>query len=266
MNSVPFEIGETYHRVEEIHERFGGNRYSGISPCTNYPCVFVFFGESGKWHGYDDEFTDDGRFLYTGEGRVGDMTMDGGNAAIQDHKSNGNELHVFELGEGAWEVTYVGQYKYNTHYLTTLPDRNRNLREAIRFELVPSGGLDIDTGIRSLDDVPLSELRRQVEASVSGKRTVSTESNARTTYPRSEVVKRYALRVADGVCQGCSNEAPFVSTSGEPFLEVHHLHRRSDGGADNPDNVIALCPNCHRRVHYGRDGDDFNRQLIEHSE
>jgi len=77
------------------------------------------------------------------------------------------------------------------------------------------------------------------------------------------MVKEFALRHADGVCQGCNQEAPFVDESGEPFLEVHHLHRRSDGGADEPENVIALCPNCHRRVHHGQDGKEFNRQLIE---
>ncbi|MDY7081344.1 MAG: HNH endonuclease [Halobacteria archaeon] len=46
-------------------------------------------------------------------------------------------------------------------------------------------------------------------------------------------------------------------------MEVHHLHRHSDGGVDHPDNVIALCPNCHRRVHYGKDGDSFNQKLIK---
>ncbi|ESP88045.1 HNH endonuclease [Candidatus Halobonum tyrrellensis] len=44
---------------------------------------------------------------------------------------------------------------------------------------------------------------------------------------------------------------------------MHHLHRRSDGGADDPDNVVALCPNCHRRVHHGREGETFEADLVE---
>ena len=263
MTKLSFEIGESYHRVEDIHEQFGGNRYSGISPCAEYPYVFVFYGKSGEWHGYDDEFTEEGRFLYTGEGRDGDMTMDGGNKAIHDHAKNGNEIHVFEIEDGAWKVSYVGQYQYDNHYWTTLPDRSKNLRDAIRFELVPIGGLDIDTGIADLEKASVEELRELAEASVSGQSTTTTESSSRTTYSRSEVVKKYALRVADGVCQGCKQDAPFKNTDGEPFLEVHHLRRRSDGGADHPDNVVALCPNCHRRAHYGQDGTEFNQQLIE---
>jgi 5-methylcytosine-specific restriction protein A len=53
---------------------------------------------------------------------------------------------------------------------------------------------------------------------------------------------------------------------GRPDRHVHHLHRRSDGGADDPENVIALCPNCHRRVHHGRDSEEFNQELIRKAE
>lgn len=263
MDSVPFQVGETYHRVEDIHEEFGGNRYSGISPCADYPFVFVFFGESADWHGYEDELLDDGTFLYSGEGQEGDMTMDAGNAAIREHQANGEELHVFEIEEGAWEVTYVGEYQYKNYSNLQLPDSNDEMREAIRFELVPVGGLEMDTGERSLDELSREELYEQAEASVSGEQTPTETSSSRTTYQRSEVVKQYALEEADGVCQGCESEAPFLDESGEPFLEVHHMKRRSDGGADHPDNVVALCPNCHRRVHHGQDGDEFNQQLIE---
>jgi len=69
--------------------------------------------------------------------------------------------------------------------------------------------------------------------------------------------------MADGICQGCHREAPFLDESGDPFLEVHHLHRVSDGGVDDPENVIAICPNCHREVHHGQDGDQLNEELIE---
>jgi 5-methylcytosine-specific restriction protein A len=35
----------------------------------------------------------------------------------------------------------------------------------------------------------------------------------------------------------------------------------SDAGPDDPRWVIALCPNCHRRAHYGEDKDSFNKHL-----
>ncbi|WP_246259362.1 MULTISPECIES: HNH endonuclease [Chelativorans] len=46
-------------------------------------------------------------------------------------------------------------------------------------------------------------------------------------------------------------------------MEPHHLRRLSDGGPDDPRFVIALCPNCHRRVHHGMDGQAYNTELLD---
>ena len=43
--------------------------------------------------------------------------------------------------------------------------------------------------------------------------------------------------------------APFNDKKGRPFLESHHIRWLSEGGADSIDNVAALCPNCHRKMH-----------------
>jgi hypothetical protein len=60
------------------------------------------------------------------------------------------------------------------------------------------------------------------------------------------------LERASGVCEECSNPAPFIKASdGTPYLEVHHKIRLADGGDDTVDNAIAVCPNCHRKLHYG---------------
>ena len=32
-------------------------------------------------------------------------------------------------------------------------------------------------------------------------------------------------------------------------LDMHHLDSVGEGGSDDPNNLIALCPNCHRRHH-----------------
>lgn len=66
---------------------------------------------------------------------------------------------------------------------------------------------------------------------------------------RSEQVKIYAKMRAKGVCELCENPAPFDDKYGVPFLEVHHIIFLSEGGKDNIDNVAALCPNCHRKIH-----------------
>jgi 5-methylcytosine-specific restriction enzyme A len=72
-----------------------------------------------------------------------------------------------------------------------------------------------------------------------------------TNYTRDPKVKAWVLREASGRCECCNSETPFITAEGEPFLEVHHLRRLADGGSDTVTNAVALCPNCHREMHYG---------------
>lgn len=66
-----------------------------------------------------------------------------------------------------------------------------------------------------------------------------------------DVVIEVLLR-AQGICEGCKTEAPFLRRSdGTPYLEVHHRRPLSENGEDTVQNAIALCPNCHRHSHFG---------------
>ncbi len=73
-----------------------------------------------------------------------------------------------------------------------------------------------------------------------------------TLYLRNPHVISERLAIAKGVCEDCKEPAPFTKCDGdEPFLEVHHIKFLSKGGEDSLENTVALCPNCHRKRHYG---------------
>lgn len=76
------------------------------------------------------------------------------------------------------------------------------------------------------------------------KRKITTE-----VYERNSYISEYAKRHAKGKCQLCKSPAPFRNKLGQPFLETHHIVWLSQGGADTIDNTVALCPNCHRKMH-----------------
>ncbi len=80
-------------------------------------------------------------------------------------------------------------------------------------------------------------------------------------FDRSKSVVTYALSRANGICEGCDQQAPFLRKNGEPYLEVHHIKEVASGGSDALVNVIALCPNCHRRVTHGQDKTEYNQGL-----
>lgn len=68
-------------------------------------------------------------------------------------------------------------------------------------------------------------------------------------FVRNSELRRRILIEAGGVCQSCRGKT-FQTPAGEWFLEVHHKKWLREGGLDHEDNLVALCPNCHRREHY----------------
>lgn len=78
---------------------------------------------------------------------------------------------------------------------------------------------------------------------------------------RSEQIREYAKVRAKGQCELCENPAPFNDKYGRPFLETHHIIYLSKGGKDTIDNVAAICPNCHRRIHNLRLTSDVDKLL-----
>jgi 5-methylcytosine-specific restriction protein A len=65
---------------------------------------------------------------------------------------------------------------------------------------------------------------------------------------RNPAVAEYAKRQANGACDLCLAPAPFTHRQ-IPFLECHHVIWLSAGGDDTINNTVALCPNCHRKMH-----------------
>lgn len=72
-------------------------------------------------------------------------------------------------------------------------------------------------------------------------------------YKRLQQVKNYVLNKASGICENCSNQAPFITKAGVPYLETHHVKQVAHGGSDTIENGIAVCPNCHKEFHHGKD-------------
>lgn len=108
---------------------------------------------------------------------------------------------------------------------------------------------DLDQKVKEAQRLPPEELHKRLAESPKypEKVLVNTTVFRRDPYVIAEVLAR-----ADGVCQSCHAPAPFLRGSdGTPYLEVHHQVRLADGGEDTILNARALCPNCHRKAHYG---------------
>lgn len=48
----------------------------------------------------------------------------------------------------------------------------------------------------------------------------------------------------------------FLLSDGRPYLEAHHVIPLAEGGPDIIENMVALCPNCHRKMHVLKQKED----------
>lgn len=140
-------------------------------------------------------------------------------------------------------------------------DSNNARQQQSEIETTVNAAHSVDSDENS---TKLDVLKRKAksEATSQVSQTESTSGNTTPSYSRSQAIVDYVKARADGHCEGCDKPAPFISKTGNPYLHAHHVYELSEGGSDRPETVIALCPNCHYRVHHGEDGDVYNDKLV----
>lgn len=120
---------------------------------------------------------------------------------------------------------------------------------------------------RFIDWIPNTEQNAKIEqiteeqvqdviSGTGGRHTINSSA-----YIRSAKVVKETRDRANGICQYCNKPAPFDDKKGIPYLEVHHVIWLSRNGEDSTNNTVALCPNCHTRMHVLDKPDDVKKLL-----
>jgi 5-methylcytosine-specific restriction protein A len=198
-------------------------------------------------------------FHYTGMGLTGEQSLSfHQNKTLVESKESGVNLYLFEVFEEGHYV-YIGEVELaDGPYRSRQPDSEKTIRDVYIFPLKLKGRkrppllkkelLETKEEIirKKAHKLPLAELEFQAKYSFKegGKREVVSE-----VYERDQIVSEYTKRKADGMCQLCNQPAPFRNLDGEPYLETHHIDWLSKDGKDLIENTVALCPNCHRKMH-----------------
>jgi 5-methylcytosine-specific restriction enzyme A len=198
-------------------------------------------------------------FHFTGMGLSGEQGLSfNQNKALCEANEKGTGLYLFEVFEPG-NYTYVGEVELaDNPYLSRQTDSEKNMRDVTVFPLVrreaghsPLIKKDVpetpeEIARKKAQKLPMDELEFHAKYSLkeSSRREVTSE-----VFDGDQIVSEYAKRRADGVCQLCSLPAPFKDRNGDPFLEIHHIIPIGEGGPDTIENVAALCPNCHRKMH-----------------
>lgn len=80
-------------------------------------------------------------------------------------------------------------------------------------------------------------------------------------FVRDSSVVAWVLDQAKGRCECCGTSHTFLTDSGQMYLEVHHVVPLAEGGPDTPQNAVAVCPTCHRALHYASDRQERREKL-----
>lgn len=196
---------------------------------------------------------------YTGMGKKGDQHINASqNRTLNESNTNGVDVFLFEVFE-VNKYIYRGQVKLSeTPYQEKQKDEDGILRNVWIFpvKVIDNHEVTIDKEIidnnykkkekkaKKLSDAEIEEKAKESQSTKTSVRTTTSQTYQRNTY-----VAEYAKRRAKGICQLCSTPAPFKNRLGEPYLETHHIEWLSKGGADIIENTVALCPNCHKKMH-----------------
>lgn len=84
-----------------------------------------------------------------------------------------------------------------------------------------------------------------------------------TVYERDPEVSRKAKQRANGRCEYCKSFG-FTTAKGEYYLETHHVIPLSCNGVDEEWNIAAICPNDHKRAHFGKNRRQIRETLINY--
>lgn len=219
---------------------------------------------------YDDQWTDDGILNYTGMGTENDQSISfAQNKTLTIAKQEGIKVYLFESYKDN-EYYYDGEVELaGTPYQAEEADINGFIRKVIKF---PLKRLDyFKPLIVDIEDVEKSENEKLKEvrklnsneiknrAKIAESENVSTKEVKTVYRERNQYIAEYTKERANGKCDLCGEDAPFKDKNGKPYLESHHVITLAENGPDAIYNTVAICPNCHRKIHVLHKKEDIEK-------
>jgi 5-methylcytosine-specific restriction protein A len=241
---------------EQIGHRFLVGNMGGMRRSTKRNLLVLI---SDPYKGlYQDRWEGD-TLHYTGMGPIGDQSLTyAQNRTLAESSHTGVPVHLLEALE-PMEYTYAGGVELGgAPYQEEQLDDNAQVRKVWMFPLKLKAGGTIpaptEEQARGIEEAHARIARTlsndELKARAKGaKKKPTVRTTEAAVYVRDAAVAEYAKRLAAGKCDLCEQAAPFKNKQNQAYLECHHIVWLAQGGEDTIDNAVALCPNCHRKMH-----------------
>lgn len=249
-----FKLGEVVDQ-KQLAEHFVHNINSGMKYSSKTKTIVLVNDLSDTV--YNNRW-EDGLLYYTGSGKKGNQSLTRRNKRLSTSNSDGSSIYLIEGIKGKYYI-FLGEFKLSGDPFQELQyDEDKNFREVWVFPLKPLENqndfqvpkdLLVEAEKRIVEKIQdISNKELETRAKGAGKFSEKKLLNVKV-YIRNAYVSEYGKRRANGICELCDKAAPFNNKNNKPYLETHHIIWLSKGGEDSIENTVALCPNCHRKVH-----------------
>jgi 5-methylcytosine-specific restriction protein A len=256
------EIGQVYDR-KEVHQAAkdeglpSGNESAGIVVVGEE--LTIFWNPFRRF--YANTWIDSVRaFQYSGEGSIGPMKMERGNAALSDAGATQRPVRLFyKIEPTGSQWMYVGDYLVTDTVEGLSEDDAGNLRTDYRFifELISSPVTTTDIPKpspkepRKYTEQELWELAEKQRKKSGGRRARGDVSHPQKRLANPAITAYARARAVHfgGTCELCAADPGWRTSKDEIHLQVHHVHP----DIDLVDWVAAVCGTCHDRLHHATD-------------
>ena len=276
---LPPQIGEQFKDRTEIWTFFGGQWVQGVTNFEAEKIVNVFFDEDGPYPDEIDQET--GIVEYRGKGLTGEQKLTEGNKLLEDARITKTAVRFwYKPSKGVWifrnwvtvfdrdnieeeDVSGNLAKRYLWYLVPVISDR----KELWPIEItqapvrqIPKDELHLIKNSKNLL-LDYAKIAKELEDKPT---TMGPLSISRVPQPkRRKRAKNIVIARALGKCENdkCTGMPPDVKKDGTPLFQVDHIVQLSDGGPDRPDNMIALCPNCHTAKTLGKNRNVMTSRL-----
>lgn len=286
----PLVPGEFYDQTT-IRKKLSLGLSGGIRPSMKNKLVAVFmnahepkplrsedkFGRVNVYHDYYDHAT--GLYHYTGAGQIGDQKITSTNRSLADAKLNERKIHFFRQYNVGSKHQYVGEVEVVGRGIARQKDLEGKDREVIVFYLRPFSEV-----ITSEEEATSREVESEISILKKPKRTISEiesdidkiNKKIQKVGPKKGIIYRNEeqnkrekvivtlLKERHEKCMVC-NVPHFKKENNATYSEVHHLVPWSTSFDDSRENLVVLCPTCHKKFDHAKTSEKISmyKQLLK---
>ena len=182
---------------------------------------------------------------------------------------------VFDKFMNEEDVGYLLDICYGRYYFLELhfkfrsdaDNKIRNTPMSIINEFFEIGLMKTGTTVLDYDEQEETVFQKKIDESegyasqadidaINNREPELNENNS-TRYQTNTRLAKTVIKRHNYICEIDCLHTSFINSKGKPYMEAHHLIPMSSQkdflpvNIDREENIICICPNCHRAIHYG---------------